>query len=124
MDSQGVAERMGSAAGLEEPGAGPSFLDRVHRHLHGRYVFAGALGLILAVVAAGFGYLSQALTYKSTGVLRITPLTLKILYAQTDVGGSSFGVFNDVQIQQHGEPGRSSWACSIARTGTRRIRPP
>ena len=98
MDSQGIAERMGSAAGLEEPVSGPSFLGRFHRHLHGRYVFAGALGLILAVVASGFGYLSQTLTYKSTGVLRITPLTLKILYAQTDVGGSVFEGFVDVQI--------------------------
>ncbi|CAN5185358.1 exopolysaccharide regulatory tyrosine autokinase VpsO [soil metagenome] len=98
MTSQGVTDEAASNSGSDERPAGPSFLAKFHRHLHGRYIFACSAGLILAVVAAGFGYVSQKLSYKSTGTLRITPLTLKILYAQTDVGGSVFEGFVDVQI--------------------------
>lgn len=98
MTSQTRTEANEASAREESAVAGPSLLDRFHRHLHGRYVFAAGLGLLAALAGAYLGYRSAVPTYRSTGVLRITPLTLKILYAQTDVASSVFEGFVEVQI--------------------------
>lgn len=98
MDKTSNTELSGANAALEAEGSGPSILDRFHRHLHGRYRYAFTAGMLAALVGAYLGYKSARPIYRSTGVLRITPLTLKILYAQTDVASSIFEGFVDVQI--------------------------
>ena len=60
-------------------------------------MLAAAVGATFAVAAFVYGYRTSVPEYRSTGVLRITPLTLKILYAQNDVAPSLFDGFVDVQ---------------------------
>jgi uncharacterized protein involved in exopolysaccharide biosynthesis/Mrp family chromosome partitioning ATPase len=75
----------------------PSTLSRLRRHLRGRYHWAIVVGLLLAIPGALVGYLKTAPQFRSNGMLRITPLTLKILYAQNDIVPSIFESFVDVQ---------------------------
>jgi hypothetical protein len=75
MESQIQTENLVSQAGADAPLAGPSLRDRFHRHMHGLYLFAIVLGLMAAVAGAYAGYLCAAPLYRSTGVLRITPLS-------------------------------------------------
>lgn len=98
MESQIRQQELDSTVSSELDQAGPAFLARFHRHMHGRYLAGIAVGLMAALVGAYGGFRSSSLSYRSTGVLRITPLTLKILYAQADVATSVFEGFIDVQI--------------------------
>lgn len=72
-------------------------LRRFHRHMRGRYFLGVVLGLLIGAGGAYAGYKLFGPVYKSTGILRITPLTLRILYAG-DVSASVFDSFVDVQI--------------------------
>lgn len=72
-------------------------LPRFHRHMRGRYFLATVLGLMVGAAGAFAGYSLFGPVYKSTGILRITPLTLRILYAG-EVSASVFDSFVDVQI--------------------------
>ncbi len=81
----------------QESVAGPTLWRRFHRHMRGRYVLGIALGMALGLGGAYYGYTSAGPSYKSTGCLRITPLTLKVIYNQ-DVASSIFDSFVDVQI--------------------------
>src|SRR5262245_12450749 len=75
----------------------PSIMARLRRHLHGRYPWAITVGLLIAVPGALAGFLLTVPQYRSNAMLRITPLTLKILYAQNDIVPSIFESFVDVQ---------------------------
>src|SRR4051794_18372401 len=75
----------------------PSISARLRRHLRGRYAWAITVGLLFAVPGALAGFLTTAPQYRSNAMLRITPLTLKILYAQNDIVPSIFESFVDVQ---------------------------
>ncbi|OWK34153.1 Tyrosine-protein kinase Wzc [Fimbriiglobus ruber] len=63
-----------------------------------RYPWAVFAGLTVGLGAAAAGYKSSPPAYKSSGLLRITPVALRMLYAQHDVVPSIFDGFVDVQV--------------------------
>ncbi len=98
MESQPRRVETVSIQAPQETVAPTLFWRRLHRHMHGRYLLGVAIGMLAALGGAFAGYKDFMPSYRSTGILRITPLTLKILYAQTEVATPIFDSFVDVQI--------------------------
>jgi uncharacterized protein involved in exopolysaccharide biosynthesis/Mrp family chromosome partitioning ATPase len=57
----------------------PNPLKKLHAILRGRYRWAVGLGLALAIVGGLLGFLLPSPLYKSTGVIRIVPITPEVL---------------------------------------------
>jgi polysaccharide biosynthesis transport protein len=87
--------------GRPDPGQQPpNPLLLVHRHLRGRYLLAGALGLVLGCPLAFVGYNALPPTYTSTGVINVAPTRPYILYENEFTQGmSSSGFESFVQSQ-------------------------
>jgi succinoglycan biosynthesis transport protein ExoP len=98
MESQARPLTLDSLPVPQEQGASVLLWRRFHRHMHGRYPIAIAIGFAAALAGSTFAYRYFVPTFKSTGVLQITPLTLKVLLAQNDVSSPVFDNFVDVQI--------------------------
>lgn len=76
--TSGTDEFMVDAAGEGSPGPNPIMM--VHRALRGRYLWAVALGAVLAVPGAVVGYIALPPEYTSRAVLEISPTLPALLY--------------------------------------------
>src|SRR4051812_4263554 len=82
MDSSMVIAGAGAGAGgagKSKSNSGLKELQRVHRLLRGRYLWAISLGVILGVAGGLAGFRGGSQTYRSSGIIQIVPVVPQVL---------------------------------------------